>query len=94
MYGIVLQNNMRIGAVYMHDFIPEDAIQVESLPERDVYDYVYADGEFVYDPMPQPEHQPTQEERITVLEEQNAMLIEQNDMLTACVLEMSEILYA
>ena len=33
-------------------------------------------------------------QRIATLEQQNAELAEQNEMLTSCVLEMSEIVYA
>lgn len=45
---------------------------VEELPEGNLPDYLYIDGEYVYDPLPtpeQPEPQLTQEERIAVLEE-------------------------
>ena len=64
MYGIVLKDDSRIGAVYMPDFIPEDAIRVESLPEGDMHDYVYVDGEYIHDPLPKPEHQPTEAEKL------------------------------
>lgn len=71
MYGIILTNKNRIGAVYEEAYIPEDAIVVENLPEGRIYDYVYQDGEFVYDPIPAPEtpvpqHDPA--ERIADLE--------------------------
>lgn len=29
--------------------------RVETLPDGDLYDYRYANGEFIYDPLPQPE---------------------------------------
>lgn len=29
--------------------------RVETLPEGDLYDYRYANGEFIYDPLPKPE---------------------------------------
>ena len=63
---------------------------VEELPEGDISEYRYVDGEFVHDPLPEPEQPeagPTNEERIAALEEENAMLME-------CLLEMSEIVYA
>lgn len=28
---------------------------VEALPEGDIIDYLYIDGEYIYDPMPEPE---------------------------------------
>ena len=36
---------------------------VETLPEGNISDYKYVDGEYVYDPLPKPEPQP--EELIT-----------------------------
>ena len=41
-----------------------------------------------------PEQTPTDRERIEALEKENAALKEKDDLLTACVLEMSELLYA
>ena len=43
---------------------------VEELPDGDITEYRYVNGEYVHDPLPVPEeeHQPTQEERITALE--------------------------
>lgn len=52
---------------------------VETLPDGDITDYLYVDGEYIYDPLPepeQPEPTPTPEERITALEERNAQLEE------------------
>ena len=31
---------------------------VDVLPEGDIFDYRYVDGEYVYDPLPEPEPQP------------------------------------
>lgn len=42
----------------------------------------------------EPEPGLSTEERIAALEEQNAQLLEQNEMLTECLLEMSMIVYA
>ena len=75
MYGIILKENNRIGSVYAEKFIPDGAIRVETVPEDDLWDYVYQDGKFIYDPLPVPEPsepQPTQEERIAALEAQLA----------------------
>ena len=33
---------------------------VDALPEGDISDYKYIGGEFVYDPLPEPEPQPTE----------------------------------
>lgn len=50
---------------------PDDAVMVDVLPEGDATDYLYVNSEYIYDPLPKPEEpesQPTQEERIAVLE--------------------------
>lgn len=63
---------------------------VDTLPDGNLPDYLWQDGAFIYDPLPipeEPEPEPTAEERIAALEEENAMLME-------CILEMSEVVYA
>lgn len=50
---------------------------VETKPEGDVTDYLYIDGEYIYDPLPEPEQPeaPTEadyESRIAALEEELA----------------------
>lgn len=56
------------------DFIPETLIEgyvlVEALPEGDIADYRYVDGEYVYDPLPpeeEPETEPTTEEILNAM---------------------------
>lgn len=63
---------------------------VDTIPEGNIIDYLYVNGEYIHDPLPIPEEldpTPTQEERIAALEAENAMLME-------CILEMSEVIYA
>ena len=48
---------------------------VNTLPDGDITDYLYVDGAYVYDPLPEPEPvepEPTPEERIAALEEELA----------------------
>ena len=48
---------------------------VESLPEGDITEYLFVNGEYIHDPLPipdKPDPQPTQEERISALEAQLA----------------------
>ena len=50
---------------------PEEAVLVDMLPDGNIVDYLYINGEYVYDPLPEPEPvEPdlTLEERVTVLE--------------------------
>ena len=44
---------------------------VDTLPDGNIADYIYADGKYVHDPIPQPEPEPTQptlESRVETLE--------------------------
>lgn len=59
----------------------DDMPIVEELPtgeteaEKNIYNWLYVDGEYVYDPLPEPdpvEPTPTNEDRITALENQLA----------------------
>lgn len=93
-YALNIDTNNRIlsACVVLPNGNYENMTQVDSLPEGKTSDYLYIDGEYVYDPLPASakpgeEEEPTYEERIAALEEENAMLLE-------CVLEMSEIVYA
>lgn len=89
-YGLILDENSRIVSAVAQRYAPVDAVIVEELPDGDITEYLYVDGEYVYDPnpiSPVPDPQPTQEERIAALEAQNETLLE-------CLLEMSEIVYA
>lgn len=70
----------------------DGAVMVQALPDGNLADYQYIDGEYIYHPLPKPEAPepvpaPTVEERIAQLEAQN-------QMLTECLMEMSQIVYA
>ena len=72
---------------------PDDAVMVDVLPDGDATDYLYVDGEYVYSPLPAPEPikpKPTQEERITALEEENKQLKEALDLLLSGATEEGE----
>lgn len=72
-YGLTLDENNRIVSVAEQRYATEGAIIVDELPEGNYSDYLYVDGEYVYDPQPvpeQPEEKPTDKERITQLEEE------------------------
>ena len=45
----------RILSATYPEFASEDAVIVDVLPEGDISDYLYLDGEYVYDPLPKPE---------------------------------------
>lgn len=53
----------------------DDMPVVETLPDGDISNYLYMNGEYIFDPLPvpePPEHTPTDSERIAALEEQLA----------------------
>lgn len=66
-YALNLAEDGRILSVTFPKYAPADAVIVETLPDGDVSEYRYVDGEFIYDPLPvpeQPEAEPTQLDRI------------------------------
>ena len=58
MYSLNLDTDNRIlsACVCLEGFEYENIVDV--LPEGDISDYRYVDGEYVYDPLPKPESQP------------------------------------
>lgn len=70
-YGLMLDEDNRVVSAVQQRYAQEGAVIVYDLPEGNLHDYLYIDGEFIYDPLPKPDvpdPQPTQEERITALE--------------------------
>lgn len=55
MYALNLAEDGRILSATYPEYAPEDAVIVEALPEGDITDYLYVDGQYVYDPLPEPE---------------------------------------
>ena len=90
-YAINLNNETnRINYATYEAFCNKDAILVNNLPNGNITDYLYINGEFVYDPIPEPEPEP---DPIEVLQSEVAELKSQNEMLTECLLEVSEEIY-
>ena len=57
MYSLNLAENNRIlsACVVLPNGNYEGMPLVDELPEGDITDYLYADGQYVYDPLPEPE---------------------------------------
>lgn len=53
-YALNLAEDGRVLSVTFEEYAPEDAVTVEELPDGDVSEYRYVDGEFIYDPMSKP----------------------------------------
>ena len=60
MYSLNLADDNRIlsACVCLEGFEYTNIVDV--LPEGDISDYRYVDGEYVYDPLPEPEPQPVE----------------------------------
>lgn len=74
-YALHLADDGRILSATYEKYAGKGQPIVSSLPEGDISDYLYADGEYVHSPLPkqeEPETKPTQEERISALEAQLA----------------------
>jgi hypothetical protein len=72
MYGLTLAKDNRIEAVGIyHQGFPDDVIVVDVLPEGDISEYRYIDGEYIHDPLPKPE-QPEPAEEASVWDELDA----------------------
>jgi hypothetical protein len=54
-YGLILNEDNRITSAPAQRYAPADAIIVDTLPEGNIGDYQYIDGEFIYNPLPKEE---------------------------------------
>ena len=75
-YALNLAEDGRVLSVTFEKYAPVNAVIVEELPEGDVSNYRYVDGEFIYDPVPvvEMEEQPTQLDRIEAQVTYTAMM--------------------
>lgn len=73
MYALNLDEDGRILSVTYEKYASEDMPIVEEFPEGNSNDYRYVDGEYVHDPLPPPEEEPT-EATPTASEILNALL--------------------
>lgn len=55
--NIDTETNRILSATYSQ-YAPPTQPRVDTLPEGNITDYLYVDGEYVYDPLPEPEPQP------------------------------------
>ena len=59
-YALNLAEDGRVLSATYEKYAPDGSVLVDELPEGNLADYRYQDGEFVYDPLP--EHDPVPEE--------------------------------
>ena len=55
MYALNLSEDNRILSATFDQYGTPDQPRVEKLPEGNLPDYIYVDGEYVYEPLPEPE---------------------------------------
>ena len=70
MYALNLNEEGRILSATSDKFGAPNQPRVNELPEGNLPDYLYIDGEYIYDPLPKPEEpepQPTMEDILNVL---------------------------
>lgn len=70
-YALNLAADGRILSASYPKYAPADAVIVEALPEGNIYEYRFVNGEYVHDPLPEPE-QP--EAEVTAEDVLNALL--------------------
>lgn len=75
MYALNLGIDGRVLSATSEEFAPAGSVLVNNLPEGDIYDYLYKNDEYVYDPLPKPTPEPSPEERIAELEAALAALL-------------------
>lgn len=70
MYALNLAENGRILSATYEKYASNNTVLVDSLPDGDIYDYLYVDGEYIYEPMPKPEDpvaEPTADEVLNAM---------------------------
>ena len=76
MYALNLDKDNRVLSVTFDEFAPADQPRVNELPEGDISEYLYINGEFIHDPLPvvEPEIMPTQLDMIEAQVTYTAMM--------------------
>ena len=53
-YALNLAEDGRVLSATFQKYAPLEAIKVDALPGNNISDYLYVNGEFVYNPLPKP----------------------------------------
>lgn len=78
-YALNLADDGRILSVTYEEFAAKGMSIVEEIPEGNIVNYKYINGEFIYDPLPEPK-QPEREP--TAQDDTDAMLVDHEYRLT------------
>lgn len=79
LYALNIADDGRILSATEDQYGAPGQPRIETLPDGDITDYRYIDGECVYDPLPQPEPEP---EEPTAEEDLQAMAVDHEYRLT------------
>lgn len=74
-YVLNLADDGRVLSAGEQLYIPKGATVVETIPSGDTYDYRYVNGEWIHDPLPEPEEQPTRLDRIEAQLTYNSIML-------------------
>lgn len=86
-YALSLDETNRVTSYTFDKYADGEAIIVDTLPDGNVTDYKYIKGEYVYDPLPKPEPQPTEP---TVEEDTLSMLVDHEERIINLELGLTE----
>ena len=81
----------RVLSVTEDQYGAEGQPRTDALPEGDVSDYLYVNGQYVYDPLPRDPEQP---DELTLLRAQVRALSERNEFMEDCIAEMAMLVYS
>lgn len=85
-YALSMNDERRILSATYEKYAPKNAVLVSELPDGNIADYLYKDGEYIYDPLPDPVQVsvPTEEDDTA------AMLVDHEYRLTLLELGLME----
>ena len=84
MYALNLGDDSRVLSVTYDKFAPEGYPRVDELPDGNVSDYLYVDGQFIYDPLPEGKNLATTPSQLDIIEAQ----VTYTAMMTDTLLEV------
>ena len=91
-YALNLAEDGRVLSATYPQYAPADAVIVDTLPEGNIYEYRYVNGEYIHDPLPEPEHTEPEESanlemRVKTLETESTEMKEALEMILNGVTE-------
>lgn len=69
-FALKLGDDNRVLSVTFDEYAPADHPRVDKIPDDNIYDYLFINGEFIYDPVPEeapPEQEPSMNDILNTL---------------------------